>query len=127
MINASFSLERVSPSDFIILIKNFVERSHYILEEHSNEVEHIFTICERKPDSPSFSIWTQTVMGGFMVSDRIRLTVKLKQIGDGLEAEVTGDVLFNDLELINDRPKRKDVMRLEIAMKKLTESLSSTS
>jgi hypothetical protein len=107
-------------SDSII---GFAKKRHYIIEERSDEIDRIFTIYERKPDSHFSNMMAQAFGGSLMIDDRIRIIVKLKKIGEDLESEVTGDVLLSDWELVNDRPKRKDVLKLKVALEEIIDLL----
>jgi hypothetical protein len=104
-------------------ITDFAKKRHYIIEERPDEIYRIFTIYERKPDSHFSNMIAQTFGGSLMIDDRIRIIVKLKKNGEDLESEVTGNVLLSDWELVNDRPRRKDVIKLKVAVGEIIDLL----
>jgi hypothetical protein len=94
-------------------IREFAERTGYILTEEVEDSGHIFTIYNRKKDSGMFMSTLQIFVGSSFMPERIRIMCSIKPKENTLEVAVRGDVMMNEFNYVNDRPKRRDKLRCE--------------
>lgn len=94
-------------------IREFAEKRGYVLREKVAEPKHLLVIYNRQPES-SFLLSTLEIIGGnSLLPDRVRLESIITEIEDQLEVSVKGDVMMKEINYVNKRPSKRDVLRCE--------------
>jgi len=119
MFEEKIMLDLGQMQEFTNMVKEFVENRNIILEEEKSNNYYLFTIYDRKPESSSFIGIIDMFMGRNFLPKRLRIQLKVLEEYDKILINLTSNVVMLDWNLIDDKPRRRDQIRLEL----LTEDL----
>lgn len=110
-------------SEVVSDIKSYADKRSYHYNCVESETEYVMEIYDRKFESSSVLNMMDMFTGNYLLPERIKLTVKLLKNQDSIEINVKGDVVMNEVNVINDSPKKRDKYRCEDVLKNFTQYL----
>jgi hypothetical protein len=113
MISKNITIEPEKQEKLLQTIREYAKNRNYVLREEIEENKHIFAIYDRERDRATFTSTLQVFLGNSLIPERIRLKGSILKTNSSLEVNVRGDVMMNEFNYINDRPKRRDALRCE--------------
>jgi len=78
-------------------------------------------IYDRKFESSALLNMMDIFTGNYLLPERIKLTVNLLINNDSVEIKIKGNVVMNELNVINHSPNKKDKYRCEHVLNNFTE------
>ena len=113
MISKNFTLEPEKQDKLLHAIREFAKNRNYVLKEKVEGNKLIFAIYDRERERATFMNTLQVFMGNALIPERIRLKGSILKTNSSLEVNLRGDVIMNEFNYVNDRPRRRDALRCE--------------
>jgi hypothetical protein len=107
-------LEKNQQKKIINIVKDFVENRGFILEEQKKNNSDVIIIYDRKPESSSTIGIIDMFMGRNFLPKRMRIILKIREEDNKTYLNIKNHVMMLDWNLVEDRPRRRDKIRLEL-------------
>lgn len=124
MIYKRLTFDVSKQGDLIEKIRDFSKKRDYILFEQIEGATYSFDIYDQEMKSGTFiDVWRMFI-GSALLPSRIRINIRISHMGELLNVTVNGDVMMNEYNYVNYRPKRRDALRCEATFEALIDEIS---
>ena len=119
LLSKDITIDTNNYKELLNVIEKFVNDKDFIMNSEKNGSNKIFIIYDRKMESGVNIGIIDVFMGRNFLPERLRIVIKINKESNNININVKGDVLMLDWNLINDKPKRRDRIRLELLVDEL--------
>lgn len=113
MIFDKFTIEHNKYDDFLDITRGYAKKRGFTFREEFEDSIYTFAIYDRDIRSAYLFDTVEMFVGSSLIPERIRIKGRIIKKPQAIEVNLRGDVMMNMYNYVNDRPKRRDVLRCE--------------
>ena len=125
MISSKIYIEKSNNPQLLDTIRNFVKNRGFVLRENINHSMHVFTIYDKEVKSGVFVDMSNMFFFCHLIPQRIRLLIKTIEKEKYIEISLKGDIMMLEWDIIDDRPRKRDVIRCELSFNELVKQINN--
>ena len=107
--------------DIIDEIKLYANKRGYYYNCVESNSEYVMEIYDRKVESSSLLNMMDMFIGNYLLPERIKLTINMLINNNSIEININGNIVMNELNVINHSPNKRDKNRCEDILNNFTE------
>jgi len=123
MISKIIIIDIKKEEELMNTIQEFVYARNYVIKENIENSILTFIIYDRDLESGSFINTLKLFVGSYFIPERVRIKCSIKKTEKFMEVTVRANVMLNEHNYINDRPRRGDLLRCEALFELFIEKL----
>jgi len=123
MINQEIIIKKNKLDQLLNILRKFAKKRKYILFENIENSTFTFIIYDKKVEHGGLIDFMDLFIGRSLISQRIRININIIELHDDIKILIRGDVMIPGLDVVDNKPKKRDIIKCEILFKDIIEEV----
>jgi len=123
MIGQEIIIKKNKLDQLLNILRKFAKKRKYILFENIENSTYTFTIYDKNVEHGGLIDFMDLFIGRSLILQRIRININIIELHDDIKILIRGDVMIPGLDVVDNKPKKRDIIKCEILFKDIIEEV----